>query len=109
MILVKFFLDAILTTQELGVDARRPQHLLLVQLEEGHPLGVLRERRLADVVFRDKIRLHEDLPPHKSLESFLVELGLNCGEEFLVGSQELGLHELLRLLVAVPELEEVDY
>ena len=81
MILVKFFLNPTIT-QELRINTRRPQHLLLIliQFEEGHALRVYRERLLVYIVFRYKVCLHEDFSPHKTLEPLFVELGLHCGE-----------------------------
>ena len=68
----------------------------------------VREGLLEDLL-GDEARLDEDLSPHESLEAPPVELGLDRRQLLPVSAHEMHLSKLLALLVAVPELQEVDY
>ena len=60
-------------------------------------------------VLGGRFSLDEYLPSHEIPEPLHVQLWLHGREEPLVGAQEGRLEELLRFLVAVPELQEVYY
>ena len=58
---------------------------------------------------RHGLGLYEDLTAHEALEPLLVELGLDSRQVLLVGAHQLRLDKLLTLLVAIPQLQEVNY
>ena len=80
----------------------------MILLNQGCRSQTIQPLYLAHELFRHCVCLDEHLAPHESLKALLVELWLDSGQLLFTRPQKVSLNELLALLVAVPELQEID-